>query len=98
MILRFEGGTLKGIRFGRNLSPGAKEFFVPDDWGTNEIKSMFFESSYDKIVFSIKENPELSFELFDVCMTNNETGENLISFFSPDSPFSLKEVFLWGEN
>lgn len=98
MILKIENGQIKNIKISfssKSLKDG--EVFVPEDWGTDEIRNIFFSDIYEPSTFCIKENPDKMFELFDVSGKYNkkEINKNISNFSiqeNPDNPFFLFKI------
>ena len=99
MIIQLKGGDIKSVRMGRNMVPQENELFVPDEWGTDELLEVFFECFYKPENFTIKEDSEESFKLFEVTLAKGTSGDHCINPFDTDGSFSLIEVIEdWEEN
>ena len=94
MIVEIADNKIKSIEFGEFRNPRRNELFVPDDWGTEQIMGILFGDGYDENKFSIKENSEDSFNLFEVGtdINNIEKNENIIDANFPDDFFNLLEI------
>ena len=93
MIVEIVDNKIKSIEFGEFRNPRRNELFVPDDWGTEQIMGILFGDGYDENKFSIKENSEDSFNLFEVGSDINiGKNENIIDMNFPDDVFNLLEI------
>ena len=101
MIVKIENGQIKNIKIScssKFLDHG--EMFVPDDWGTVEIRDVFLNDEpnvidQDGSHFAIKKDPNVPFFLFEIGhdkdISNGELSNCCIGFDS-DFPFSLFDV------
>jgi len=92
MIIKLKGGDLKSVRMGQGIVPRENELFVPDEWGTDEFLEVFFECFYKSENFSIKEDFEEPFKLFEVTLSKGTSGEHCINPFDSECSFTLFEV------
>lgn len=93
MIVNTSNGRIKSVEVGEYRIPKKGEFFVPDDWGTKEIMGVLFgEEEYDDS-FSVCEDPDVSFCLFEVFSdSKSKENKNTININCPEDVFDLLEI------
>lgn len=64
MIVKVENGEIKAVKFG-DIHPSKGEFFVPKNWGTEEVVDFYCKNKSIKNCIN-EVNPEEPFDLLKI--------------------------------